>query len=421
MRELTTARLDLSSGVVDALASPAIRLRRQRAGLRRFDGVIYGHRGGGTAGFAAYDIETDAWTMMHAVPGWTHPGGAIDLYSREYLAYGTQKIFRYSIDDDAWTAWLTPFEALDDGGLAWLANPPAVYFPEGRRGTGFARLRTSPTFVRVNPGEGVVPPLGNTDLEVVLSAAGITAGTHSGEIEIISNDPDTPRTSLPVRLTVVGTPDISVVGERLTVQSTRAYASGGAATRHVLLISALPGDDVRLELIADGDFGGPAETAVASSAGVLLGSVGHTRADCTAAMSAFRVGTEALLALVEDDHVEIDVANTPEVGSFCDSNSHLVRLSYHVSAERVDFGNTLTGLVRERSVVIRNGGTGPLRVAAITSDLVEFSSSTTPATAGASALAPTRPRWSSGIPRRGSRSFGATSTRCARSWPWTSR
>src|SRR5262249_11975881 len=82
----TFVRLDPSSRQVTPLAPPPFAFA-PNGGLRRLDGLLYGHRGGGTADFAAYDVATDAWTVLPSLPGGAVLGAAIDPEAREYFTY----------------------------------------------------------------------------------------------------------------------------------------------------------------------------------------------------------------------------------------------------------------------------------------------------------------------------------------------
>ena len=66
------------------------------------------------------------------------------------------------------------------GGIASLLSPPDV------------------PWLSVNPINGTVLPDDCATIEVTFDASGMTAGDYQAELEVWSNDPDTPRITLPV-------------------------------------------------------------------------------------------------------------------------------------------------------------------------------------------------------------------------------
>jgi len=61
-----------------------------------------------------------------------------------------------------------------------------------------------------NPSSGTIPPGGSADIWVKADATGLNGGFYDALVHIISNDPVHPDTTMPVGLTVYGTPEISV-------------------------------------------------------------------------------------------------------------------------------------------------------------------------------------------------------------------
>jgi hypothetical protein len=133
-----------------------------------------------------------------------------------------------------------------------------------------------------------------------------------------------------------------------------------------------PGAGGTLELVADGDFSFPTETATATAEGTAVGSVGGIGLDCVPATGVFTLSAARLAELAADGVMSVDVQNSFDVDVFCDVNRHTVRLRYGTSAERVDFGSLFVGLSRELTLTVRNLGSAPLEVTGIGSDRGEF-------------------------------------------------
>jgi len=66
-----------------------------------------------------------------------------------------------------------------------------------------------------NPVSGIVPAGGSQDVQVIANSSGLLGGDHYASVVIESNDPITPDTSMTVRLTVSGIPDINVTPDTL--------------------------------------------------------------------------------------------------------------------------------------------------------------------------------------------------------------
>ena len=59
-------------------------------------------------------------------------------------------------------------------------------------------------WLSVSPAQGTTPPGQQSAVQVQVDAAGLSAGTYSGQVVIASNDPDQPSLTVPVQLTVQG-------------------------------------------------------------------------------------------------------------------------------------------------------------------------------------------------------------------------
>ena len=65
-------------------------------------------------------------------------------------------------------------------------------------------------WLATNPQSGIIPPGGSQNVWVIANSTGLIGGEYKGGVHISSNDPVHPDTTLPVGLTVFGTPQISV-------------------------------------------------------------------------------------------------------------------------------------------------------------------------------------------------------------------
>ena len=344
-------------------------------GLAYSNGLLYGHAGNGRVEFATYDIAGDAWRLLPQLPGGAVLGAAIDPLAQEYAAvgpyYGTN-LYRFSLIDETWSVSSLPF-LVDDSGLAWLpGRPSGLYIVQGERGAAFARLVGAPAWLQVSPDAGSVPPGGSADLQVTFDSSLLPGGEFGAEIEIRSNDPLASLVSVPADLTVTGAPDIAMLGAAQRLESAVDYRMEGAVTQHQLTVTVPPGGDGEFELVADGDYGDPAERAYATADGLELGSVGAVGSDCVPATGRFPLGAEQLAALAADGFVNVEVRNDWSVGVFCGVNRHTVRLHYRAAADRLDFGAHYLGLSPVLEIEVRNDGIAPLEVSSITSDLPEF-------------------------------------------------
>jgi len=191
----TFVRLDPANGFTAPLEAPPFTFEPW-GGLRYHEGGVFGHAGNGRQGFARYDVATGTWQSLSPVPDGTVLGATIDVWSREFVAsgyYGGRNLYRYSLDRGTWTVATVPLFALTDGGLAWMPAPSAgIYFIEGERGTGFARLLTAASFVSFGTPGGLVPGHGAVDVPVRFDATGLGPGTYHAGIVIDNNDPARP-------------------------------------------------------------------------------------------------------------------------------------------------------------------------------------------------------------------------------------
>jgi len=375
----TFVRYDPSSETATPLPPPPFPFEPW-GGLRHLDGVLYGHQGNGLTGFAKYDIASGVWTELPPLPGGAVAGAAIDPGSREYFTYGSYggfDLYRYSIDAGTWKVSTIPFFNVNDGGLVWLPGPvPGILVAQGEGGSGFARYITAKSFASVSPTQGTVPPGSSLPVSVLFQSRGLLTGTYDGEIDVFSNDPARPKIVVPLSLGVIGVPRIRITGEPVSIVSSIDYTFSGARTTHRFPVTVAPAGSGTVEVIADGDYALPTESATAIFEGSTLGSVGGVSIDCTPATGTFDVDAAALAEAVADGTVEIAIQNSDSVGPLCGVNRHTVRLSYGGHADRLDYGELFVGDTWQMRVIVENVGTEVLQVASIAADLPEFSPST---------------------------------------------
>jgi hypothetical protein len=225
-------------------------------------------------------------------------------------------------------------------------------------------LDLAPLWLRVAPETGTIPPQGSQELTVTFDATGAFGGVYTGALRVLSNDPDESELRLPASLHVTGVPDIDVLGAQVTLESTQEFETSSGLTHHTLELPLPPEGGGTFELIADGDFGDPGETATAVAEGRVVGQVGATGIDCSTARGTFPITSEDLTALAADGVVHVDVQNSPPVDLFCFPNQHRIRLQYFGSAQLLDFGQVFVGQSSEFTVLVVNTGTQSLTVSA---------------------------------------------------------
>jgi subtilisin family serine protease len=249
------------------------------------------------------------------------------------------------------------------GTLDWSIAEPVVSGPGGILTAGVVTV--APTAGRLRTGESAA-------VSVQIDAAGLGSRSLESSIEVDSNDPERPSVAHPLFIQITGAPDVSVVGDPVTLESTRSFSVQGALTRHELPATVPPNGSARVELIAEGDFGVTNEQATLTVEGRVLGAVGGVGPDCRPASAAFELSASDIAALLEDGLLEVEVENAPVVGFFCERNLHTVRLHYRGPGGRIDFGTQFLGDSSDLSILIENRGTEPLHVGPIASSVVEF-------------------------------------------------
>ena len=153
-------------------------------GLQVVGGKIYGHQGNGYTGFAVYDIASNSWQELPYAPGVEGEEGPIlasayDPLTNTYLSYGPyggNDLYRFDIEANSWSTSKLPFDEVDDGGMAYVANPgiEGVYMVQGEAGTGFVRYTERNL----------------TDLAPSMTAAVAKGGYFTYSIQLRNNGPE---------------------------------------------------------------------------------------------------------------------------------------------------------------------------------------------------------------------------------------
>jgi len=186
-----------------------------------------------------------------------------------------------------------------------------------------------------------------------------------------TNDPDHPTVEVPLRLTVVGIPDIAVAGEGVALESSREFAGDGARTTHDLELPHASAGGATVELVVEGDFGLASEVARLVLGDLELGAVGNTGADCFADSGTFVLSARDFAELSAGGALHFEVINTQPVGAICLQNRHTVRVRYDAPRERIDFGTVFVGYPRTAPLRIENHGRAELHIASIETDAFE--------------------------------------------------
>jgi len=233
------------------------------------------------------------------------------------------------------------------------------------------------TFVQLDSAGGTLPAQVETTVRIDVDVDGMAPDVIEVSLEIISNDPDRPVVELPLTLNVAGAPDISFVGERVTLESVVEFDSSGALTNHEIPIIIPPAGEGRFEVVGDGDFGASFEWAVVTVEARHVGTVGGVGADCVPTFGVFPIDADTIAAFVDDGVVSVEVQNSTNVDPLCSTNTHTVRLSYDAQRDSLDYGVVFVGQIAMRSTTLLNFGSETLDVRLISTDVSAFSPSTT--------------------------------------------
>jgi subtilisin family serine protease/sugar lactone lactonase YvrE len=205
-----------------------------------------------------------------------------------------------------------------------------------------------------------------------LSAAELLDGVYEQEVHVLSNDPAKPDITVPVSLTVHGTPRLDVGGDEVVSSSFQNFTGSGAATVHTLLPGAVAAVEARLEIEADGSFNRRDQTATLIAEGETLLVVGGTGLDCAPASLERPLPADTADRLLADGIVQITVQNAAAVSSPCPGNRHGVTLRVSPRIDALDFGLVQEAHPTTRSLLVANRGTAALTVSSVTTDRLEI-------------------------------------------------
>ncbi|HKQ98562.1 MAG TPA: choice-of-anchor D domain-containing protein [Candidatus Polarisedimenticolia bacterium] len=233
-----------------------------------------------------------------------------------------------------------------------------------------------PPWLSVTPPVGTIPPGGTTNVTLTLAAGSLAADTYRAALVLDTNDPAHPSVTVPVALTILGTPRLAVLGDERTVTSIQVFT--GTETSHALALPVPPGEGGTLGVIANGDFGAGNEYADVTVEGIHLGQVGGDGVECGPTFRGFFLTPAQMTAIAQDGLLRAQVVNSPAVETFCGTNRHTVTLTYRASAAVVDLGDIQQGQPATGRVIVANTGTDLLTVELATG---EGAFSVTPASA----------------------------------------
>src|SRR5882724_4081818 len=102
-------RLDLSTGMWQALASMPFTSEAPTCALMPSTGMVYCAEGDTGSGFASYNIATDTWTPLASIPGGDHYGSASGAFNgKVFVAGGTiafsSAVQVYDVASNTWSA-----------------------------------------------------------------------------------------------------------------------------------------------------------------------------------------------------------------------------------------------------------------------------------------------------------------------------
>ncbi len=198
---------------------------RNYTGLSFQSGVVYAHESSegqqdGNTSFFKYYVASNTWLRTANISGKTNRGSAIDPAEKKYYVAGSpyaqpEQYIQLSILDiieGVWERKVVPFSGGFFGDLILVgkAGVSGIYFNQSE-GTGFARLETnaSANWISVTPTRGNITPGDSQMLTVNLDATGLDAGIYKRDLRISNSRPPLNGT-VPVTLTVIGAPDISI-------------------------------------------------------------------------------------------------------------------------------------------------------------------------------------------------------------------
>ncbi len=195
-------------------------------GLSFHSGLIFGHQapggftGDGTSALYKYYVDTDTWISTVRVPGKGGLGSAIDrstmrLFVLSSTVNDTNARIQMSILDirqGVWTKDILPFATDISGSIVYVGTPgiSGIYFSSGST-LKFAKYETTAAsnWMKVSPVRGELAPGAVQNFDVNLDATTLIGGTYHEQLSVVSSRPRL-RSTLPLDVTVLGAPDITL-------------------------------------------------------------------------------------------------------------------------------------------------------------------------------------------------------------------
>ena len=203
-----------------------------------------------------------------------------------------------------------------------------------------------PSFLTVSPGAGTVDPSETTELTVTADATNLFAGVYENEVAIVTNDPASPRLTVPVTLTVTGEPVLEVPREPIEFPqvfvgypATGSFRISNTGTA-VLTVSALTASEDEIRVLTDAPFEiAPGESALvafeilATEAGGIFGGI-DIESDFSGGLRSVGISAQAFVpptASVEPGEITVETPRDVAVmRTLTLANAGGVRLSYDV-------------------------------------------------------------------------------------------
>lgn len=194
--------------------------------LSYHSGIIYANgiqpiMGDGNTLFFKYFTDSNTWVKSSSISGKISTGGAIDLSSARYFVVGApyslptqrNKIAILDIRMGEWSQLASPFSFGSLSGLTFVGKEgkSGIYFIQGSDGTKFGRYETpsAPSWFSISPFKGSLYEGETQTISINLNTQALFGGTYNGNVRVYSKNPDIEK-NIPLKLNVLGTPDISI-------------------------------------------------------------------------------------------------------------------------------------------------------------------------------------------------------------------
>ncbi|QOI96041.1 MAG: S8 family serine peptidase [Flammeovirgaceae bacterium] len=199
------------------------------AGLSHFSGTIFAHddglsgiEGDGNTPLFKYFKDSNSWISTKSITGKAYFGSAVNPAGKTYFVSGrapsnpaVNQISVLDILEGEWTTLLSPLNSASNPIYVSKAGYSGFYFVE-MNGTSFGYYETppAPEWISFGTHGGTLSPGQSQVINIILDASVLIDGTYTGNILVKGNHPFLSK-EVPLTLTVVGAPDISVTGNGL--------------------------------------------------------------------------------------------------------------------------------------------------------------------------------------------------------------